>query len=79
MHAEHHDGGIGIADQDLARRFHAVEMRHGHVHHHYVRLLLDGDLHRFATIGRFPDHFKSFVALQQQTQTRAHNGVIVGQ
>ena len=34
---------------------------------------LHTQLDRFAPVGRFANHFKIIVALQQQTQTRAHH------
>ena len=69
----------GIAVEDLARGFDAIEMRHGDVHHHDGGLLLGGDLDGFAPVGGFAHHFKIFVALQQQAQAGAHHRMIVGE
>ena len=64
---------------DLTGRLHSVQVRHGDVHHHYIRLFGSRQGDGFTPVGGFAHDGQIGLALQQQPQAVAHHRVIVGQ
>src|SRR5260370_42567704 len=79
MHAENYYRGLGTFGGDQPGGFDSIQVRHGDVHHDYIRALFLGAIYRFPAGGCFGDHLEILVAFEKRTQSLAHDGVIVRQ
>ena len=62
-----------------ARGFDAVELRHSHIHHHYVWANLFGQRENLAAVGGFSHDLHVRLRVQNHFETLAHHGMIVSQ
>ena len=67
------------AGADLPRGLDAVQNRHGQVHDDDVRLVLLRQRHRFAAVGGFRNHMKTFVAFEQHAEAFPDDRMVVRQ
>ena len=69
----------GSAAEQAARGLDAVQLRHGHVHHHDVGLQLLGQFDGFAAVARFAHDLHVGLRAQDHLEALAHHGVVVSQ
>src|SRR5579864_1295917 len=79
MHAQKYNRSLGQLLGNLPASFNAVEERHGHVQDRDVRPVKFRQGDGFPSVRRLGDHLESRVALEQETQALANDGVIVSQ
>ena len=71
---------LGVARlHQAAARFDAIEAGHPHVHEHHVGLPPSGLIDGFYPVGRLRDHLEVLFSFQNQAQSPAHHGFVVGQ
>ena len=64
---------------NLLRRLDAVQLRHGDIHDHHVRMQLQRQAYCLPSVCGIPDNTDVGLRLQQNAQAVAHHGVIVCQ
>ena len=78
VHCEDKHAGFPAGSHDLLKRTNSAGPRHRKVHQRYIWLCFARRLNRLLSIGSFRDDFHIGLGIDQQFQSRAQNGVIVG-
>ena len=75
MHAKHNHASAWIALHDLLGCFNSVEVRHGNIHDHHVRVKFFRQPHRLAAVRGFADNLKilSLLQLEPRLFSRRHD------
>ena len=79
VHGEHQHFGRRAGAADLARRLDAVEDRQRDIEDRDVRLVLDGEFDRLASIARLGADGEVRIALDQRSQATTNYDVVIGQ
>ena len=79
LHRQHDDLGIGHLGAQRRDRVEARLARHVEVKHEHVGLMAADVAPRGVDVTRLGDDLESVLALQQQPQPAAHDGVVVGE
>ena len=71
--------GLGFLGDDLLRGLDSIELRHADIENGDLRMMFGDKLDGFPPIARLGDDFEIRLLIEQQTQARPNDGVIVSE